>query len=137
MGFAPYRVENQPIRSASSVKERTHDSFGQRLAALRKQRGLTQQELGKAVGVSKRVIAYYERAGSQPPGVMLSDLASALRVPTDELLGVKPLTEKTRPKTARLLKRLRRVEELPAADQRAVLKLVDALVQARSHNGRR
>jgi hypothetical protein len=35
------------------------------------------------------------------------------------------------PKTARFLKRLRRVEELPAADQRAVLKLVDAMLETR------
>jgi hypothetical protein len=35
------------------------------------------------------------------------------------------------PKTARLLKRLRRVEELPPADQRAVLKLVDAMLETR------
>jgi hypothetical protein len=34
-------------------------------------------------------------------------------------------------KTARLPKRLRRVEELPPADQRAVLKLVDAMLETR------
>ncbi|MGH7679623.1 MAG: hypothetical protein ACRENU_14225 [Gemmatimonadaceae bacterium] len=44
---------------------------------------------------------------------------------------MKPLTEKTSPKTARLLKRLRRVEELPPADQPAVLKLVDAMLEPR------
>ncbi len=54
-----------------------------------------------------------------------------LKVSTDALLGVKPLTKKTSPKTARLLKRLRRVEELPPADQRAVLKLVDAMLETR------
>ena len=54
-----------------------------------------------------------------------------LKVSTDELLGVKPVAEKTSPKTARLLKRLRRVEELPPADQRAVLKLVDAMLETR------
>ena len=32
------------------------------------------------------------------------------------------------PQTARLLKRLRRIEELPPADQRAVLRLVDAIL---------
>ena len=33
--------------------------------------------------------------------------------------------------TARLLKGLQRIEELPAADQRAVLKLVDAMLETR------
>jgi hypothetical protein len=35
------------------------------------------------------------------------------------------------PRTARLLKRLQRIEELRRADQRAVLKLVEALLDMR------
>ena len=77
------------------------------------------------------MIAYYERDGAQPPGAILVELAKALRVSTDELLGVRPVRETLSPKTARLLKRLRRVEELPPADQRAVLKLVDAMLETR------
>jgi hypothetical protein len=68
---------------------------------------------------------------SNPPGAMLVDLARALRVTSDELLGLKAVRETLAPKTARLLKRLRRVEELPPADQRAVLKLVDAMLDTR------
>jgi transcriptional regulator with XRE-family HTH domain len=113
------------------VKERTVEGFGARLAALRQAKGMTQLELGAAVGVSNRVIAYYEADDAQPPGAMLVDLARALTVSTDELLGVTPVREKTPPKTARLLKRLRRIEELPPADQRAVLKLVDAMLDTR------
>jgi hypothetical protein len=77
------------------------------------------------------MIAYYERDGAQPPGATLVELGKALRVSADELLGVKPVREMLPPKTARLLKRLRRVEELPPADQRAVLKLVDAMLETR------
>lgn len=117
--------------SPTDVKERTLDGFGARLTALRQAKGLTQDELGAAVGISNRMIAYYERDGAQPPGAILVELARALGVSTDELLGVKPVRETLSPKTARLLKRLRRVEELPAADQRAVLKLVDAMLETR------
>jgi hypothetical protein len=53
-------------------------------------------------------------------------------VQADELLGVKPLKKKASPKTVRLLKRLQRIEQLPPADQRAVLKFVDALISSRS-----
>jgi transcriptional regulator with XRE-family HTH domain len=113
------------------MKERTLEGFGERLKEIRLGRGLTQQELGDAVDVSNRVIAYYEQDGAQPPGPLLVDLARALGVTTDELLGVEPLREKISPKQARIRKRLQRVEELPAADQRAVLKFVDALVESR------
>jgi transcriptional regulator with XRE-family HTH domain len=113
------------------VKERTLEGFGQRLASIRKGRGLTQTQLGKAVGVSQRVIAYYESDGAQPPGPLLVEFSRVLRVSADELLGIKPFKDKTSPKTARLLKRLRKVENLPLADQRAVFKLVDALCETR------
>ena len=92
---------------------------------------MTQAELGDAVGASQRVIAYFEIESDQPPGALLADLATALKVSADELLGLKPPKEKASPKTARLLKGLRTIEELPAADQRAVLKTVDALLTAR------
>src|SRR5687767_2377661 len=111
------------------MKERTLKGFGKRLAEIRQGRGMTQTELGKTVGVSKRVIAYYEQDDSQPPGAMLVELARVLGVTTDQLLGVKPPKEKASPRTARLLKRLQKIEQLPLTDQRVVLKLVDGLLQ--------
>jgi hypothetical protein len=83
------------------------------------------------------VIAYYETETEQPPGALLADLAKALKVTSDELLGLKSIAEKQSPKRARLFKRLQKSEELPAADQRTVLKLVDALLLARRRNGSR
>ena len=56
-------------------------------AALRGERGLSQEELAQAVGVSRRVIAYYEAESTQPPGALLADLARTLKVSADELLG--------------------------------------------------
>lgn len=116
----------------ATLKQREVEGFGDRLAQIRKGRGMTQAELGAAVGVSNRVIAYYELESRQPPGAMLADLARALRVSVDELLGAKPVKDQTRPKTARLMKRLQRVEDLPPADQKAVLKFVDALIKTRT-----
>ena len=89
------------------------------------------KEIRLGHGVPNRVIAYYESEDAQPPGALLVELAQALGVSTDELLGVEPLKDKVSAKKARIRKRLQRVEELPAADQRAVLKFVDALVQSR------
>jgi hypothetical protein len=45
--------------------------------------------------------------------------------------GIELLREKIPAKQARMRKRLQRVEELPTADRRAVLKFVDALVESR------
>src|SRR5665213_2071719 len=100
------------------MKERLLEGFGARLAELHQARGLWPDELAIAVGVSRRVIAYYEGQSAQPPG-------RALRVSTDELPGVKPVRDTLSTKTARLLKRLRRIQELA----RAVVKLVDATLE--------
>ncbi len=118
------------------MKERTLEGFGERLAGIRQTRAMTQAELASAVGVSRRVIAYYEHQDAQPPGAMLVDLAKALRVSTDQLLGLKTPKEKASPRTARLLKRLEKVAQLPATDQRVVFKLVDGLLQRTRANGR-
>jgi transcriptional regulator with XRE-family HTH domain len=126
-----------PETYGEAMRAKTAKGFGARLAQVRQQRGLSQEALAAAVGVSRRVIAYYEAESDQPPGALLADLAQTLKVSTDELLGLKPIAEKLPRKTALLRKRLQQVEELPPTDQRAVLKVLDALVEARRHNGRR
>jgi transcriptional regulator with XRE-family HTH domain len=127
----PTDPAGSPDGRESAMKERAVDGFGARLAALRQSRGLSQEALAAEVGVSRRVIAYYEARDAQPPGALLGTLARALKSSSDALLGLAPVTHKTAPKTARLLKRLQRIEELPPADQRAVLKLVDAMLETR------
>ncbi|MBK9067212.1 MAG: helix-turn-helix transcriptional regulator [Gemmatimonadetes bacterium] len=101
------------------------------MARLRQNRGLTQDELGARVRLSNPLIAYYERADAGRPG-RLPALAQALRVTTDELLGVNSLPEGPGPKTARLLKRLQQVEALPRPISVQSSKVVDALLATRS-----
>jgi hypothetical protein len=62
---------------------------------------------------------------------MLVELVQALRVSTDPRLGLTTIKTPRAPKTARLHKRLQQIEGLPPAGQRTILKLVDALVDAR------
>ena len=106
------------------------------MAELRKSCGLTQMQLGESVGATKRIIAYYETDGGQPPGAMLPNLAEVLGVSVEQLLGTKPIKKKESPKTARLLNRLRKVEQLSVADQRAVLKYIDALTTQQANGVR-
>jgi hypothetical protein len=71
---------------------------------------------------------------SQPPGLILPELARALGVTTDELLGLEEIAEEElpSPREARPMKHLSRVAELPPADQKAVLGFVDALLTDRA-----
>lgn len=87
--------------------------------------------------MSQRVIANYETESQQPPGTLLAELARSLKVSADELLGLKAVLEKRSPKRARLLKRLEKITELPATNQRTVLKFLDALHAARLRTSRK
>lgn len=107
----------------------TKTDFGKRLAALRKEQGLTQTELGNKVGVSCRVIAYYEGETSYPPAHLIEPLAKALKVSSDELLGIKNIKQQRDPQHAALWRRLKKIETLPKQDQKALLHYLDALVK--------
>ena len=60
--------------------------FPQRLAALRKKQGLTQQRLAERVGVKVLQIHRYESGTSQPTLDVIRNIALALNVTTDELV---------------------------------------------------
>ncbi len=105
-------------------------TFGERLIAIRKARGLTQVQLAEMAGTTQRAISYYETEAGFPPAPAVIDLAKALQVTADELLGIRP------PKVARmeddseqrrLWKRFQQMTELPEKDQKAVIRLINSL----------
>jgi transcriptional regulator with XRE-family HTH domain len=117
-----------PSEGAPLMPRKTHETFGQRLARLRKMRGFSQTELGERLGVSQRVMTYYECQSERPPAYLLPKLAEALDLTVDELLGVRPVKDTPAPRNTRLWRKLRDVEKLPPGDRKAVLKFVDALL---------
>lgn len=60
--------------------------FPERLAALRKERGLTQQALAERVGIHVSQVRRYEAGGAQPTLDVLRRLAVALSVSADRLV---------------------------------------------------
>jgi transcriptional regulator with XRE-family HTH domain len=129
-----YFQEDLRITSVMPRRWNREASFGKRLIALRKARGITQVELAKTLGTTQRTISYYENEGGLPTVLLLGGLAGALGVTTDELLGLKPTKVQDSLKKRRLWKRLQRIESLPERDQRAVIRLINSLV-ASSGNG--
>lgn len=62
--------------------------FGKRLRELRKEKGLTQQQLGDIVGVTKVSICCYENGTRTPTLETLIDLADALNTKLTSLLAI-------------------------------------------------
>ena len=104
-------------------------SFGTRLAALRKAAGYTQLELANEVGVSRRMIAYYEGQSEHPPTHLLTDIARALNLTTDALLGATPIKKSARPANSRLQRRLQQIEQLDPTEKRQVLQVIEAFIE--------
>jgi len=112
-------------------KVRPASAFGERLAELRAERGITQIQLAEMIGSSQRAISAYETVAEYPPTVVVAELAKALQVSADELLGLKPPKKTTRvedPEVRRLWKKFQQVLRLPEKDRRAVIRLVNSLV---------
>ena len=111
---------------ARSQKSRTH--FGERLARLRKAKGLTQRQLAAQIGVSQRVVTYYENESSYPPVHLLPKLASIFGVRVEELLGeAEPVVETSPVPDRRLRKRMQLLGKLRPQDQRMVFRMIDTL----------
>lgn len=62
-------------------------SIGETIARLRKQRGLTQEQLGRLVGVSTPAVSKWETGASLPDLMLLSPIARALGANPDTILG--------------------------------------------------
>jgi len=107
---------------------RTSESFGRRLARLRKERGITQVELAESAGISQPNISGYERDLVRPTVEMVIVIAKILKVSVDELLlGEKKKTPEPII-SRRLLKRVIRIQSLSKRDQQALLRTIDAFL---------
>jgi transcriptional regulator with XRE-family HTH domain len=125
------RLANSPTRSRTDA-----ETFGQRMARLRKERGFTQIELAEKAGTIQAVISSYECGRVRPHAAMIGQLAQALGVTADELLGLaETQTPKANGFSRRVLRRMQLLERFPTHDQKAVFKMIDAL--AAQHAGKR
>jgi transcriptional regulator with XRE-family HTH domain len=111
------------------VNKTNGSTFGKRLAATRKARGLSQRDLAQRIGISHRMVAYYESQAKRPPAATLSTIAQVLGVTTDQLLGVEELALQE-PQNSRLWKRLQVINKLASKDQKKAVEFVELLAKA-------
>jgi len=64
--------------------------IGERLADLRKDKGLQQKELAAVIGVSERSVSLYEREMSSPNDSVKIKIARYFNVSLDYLMGLTP-----------------------------------------------
>jgi transcriptional regulator with XRE-family HTH domain len=117
---------------ANATVTQPDDGFPSRLRELRRQRNLSQTELGQLVGIHYTHVGRYERGVSRPSAATLMRLADALGVSGDYLIeGAADDQANARLQDAELLRAFRDVEQLPTEDKAVIKSLLDAFLTRR------
>ena len=103
--------------------------FGQRVAAIRKERGLTQKQFSELLCVSHKMVEYYERRASNVTADVVKNIANVLNISADELLGIKSKRSKPGPKS-KLRTQIDQIERLPKSKQQAISEILDMSVKS-------
>lgn len=96
------------------------DMFAERLKKLRTDKGLSQEELAKVVGVKQQTIGGWENGRTEPDHQITCKLADFFGTTTDDLLGrSNSVAQKAKPTKEEIMKIF---ESLPLEEQKAFLK---------------
>ena len=99
-------------------------SLPARLITLRKDRGLTQQQMADTIGIHVNSLKKYESGQAQPSLDVLKKIALALNVSTDFLL----FEEHERDPSDELALQFEAVSQLPGEEQRVVKEVLESLI---------
>jgi transcriptional regulator with XRE-family HTH domain len=105
-------------------------SFGERLAQLRKTAGYTQVEFAAELDITQRMVAYYEAPDAQAPAHLLPQMATVLGLSVDVLLGLSEQRTPKRIATNRLERRLLEIDKFDPKAKRQITQLLDSFIEA-------
>ena len=105
--------------------------LGGRIAALRKEQGLTQVQLAETLELTQQMIASYEVGRRRVPVSLLPALARALSVNVERLIDAKAPPNKRGP-APQLQQKIERLARLPKAKQKFVLEMLDGVLNQAS-----
>jgi transcriptional regulator with XRE-family HTH domain len=99
-------------------------SFEKRVAALRKLKKISQDELSKKIGVHQNVIGRYERGEAKPSIEVASAIADIFNVSLDYLVGkTEFLVDED------IANRILTIQKLPDSDRGHILFTLDAMIR--------
>ena len=130
LAHAPWETSQLPRKRLSETAQEPEETIGQRLARLRRERGMTQVELAQRLGVAQPVVSDYERGELRLHGQLIIKLSDVLGVSSEELLGLKKVPSNGALRNRRLLRRLQQIDRLPRRDQQALLRTIDRFLES-------
>ena len=115
----------------------SNETIGRRLKTLREERGLTQVELAKKLGMRQSNISAIETGVRGATLHQIIRFARALEVSTDRILLDDKAPARGTRISRRLMRRIERVGELPYRDQALVFQLLEGLLAQRESKKRK
>lgn len=109
--------------------EDLHETLGQRLTRLRKERGISQDELAAQLKISQASVSDYERDRLRLHADVIITVAKILQVTTDELLGQQKPSKGPAVRDRRFVRRLPQIDRLPKRDRDALLRIINACLE--------
>lgn len=103
--------------------------FAEKLAKLRKDKGLTQEDLAKKIGVGIAQMRRYEKGASSPTLEVIKNMAKTLGISADDLIfdeneGVAP----THILDRKLLEQFEMLSRMSPHDKEAVQTIIDSMI---------
>jgi len=107
------------------------ETFGQRLARVRKERGYTQVEIAQKIGTIQVLVSNYENDRLRMHAEMIVRFARVLGVSADVLLGLDEPKGTGIPGKLprRLLRRVEQIARLSPQNQRALVRTIDGFIR--------
>lgn len=106
--------------------------FGERMAAFRIAKGLSQARLAESLGMTRARIVYYERAATNPSLDVVQKVADFFGVTVGELLNDIPRTKRKPGPPSQFVKLAERLDKLPRAKQKVVAEMLEGFLKQAS-----
>ena len=104
--------------------------LGDRIAELRKLKGISQQDVADKIKISRAQMNRYENQAVQPPADVLNKLAKLLDTTVDYLInGAIEAKAKAQLKDNKVLEQFKEVDGLPDTEKNLILKVISALIR--------
>ena len=124
MGYAPGVMAGRPPTKEAPL-------FGQRMAALRQARGMSQTDLATRLNMNRAMVTYYERKATNPTSDIIQKIADVLGVGVAELLGngSAPRGREKPGPASQIEQQIEQVRRLPRSKQKFVVEFLETFLQ--------
>jgi transcriptional regulator with XRE-family HTH domain len=116
-----------------SFESQDVESIKRNIALYRKKKGLTQSELAQKMGVTQRVISYYENEANNIGLDAITTIARALEISVKKILDSSSDVKELPKIPNAIQKRIDRVKDLSPKSQKTLSDMIDVLLKAEAN----